>query len=67
MRYEHLRTLIEDDDLWGLFARLAQAFAQADMPGEVLQGLRLGLMSAFKKDNGRVRGIVACMGQCCGG
>ena len=59
MRYEHLRVLIEDEDAWNLFTGLAQDFARAAVPDSVLQALRLGRMTALKKDNGKVRGIVA--------
>ena len=58
-RYEHLRVLLEDEELWGIFAKLCQAFARADVPEEVSSALRLGRMTALKKDTGRVRGIVA--------
>ncbi len=59
MRYEHLRVLIEDDDAWDLFVRMAQDFARAEAPASVLQALRLGRMTALQKDNSQVRGIVA--------
>ena len=59
MRYEHLRVLIDDDDLWGAFALMAQSYARAEMPVSVMQATRLGRMTALKKDNGRIRGIVA--------
>ena len=59
MRYEHLRVLIEDDSAWNLFAVLAQDFARAELPASVLQALRMGRMTALKKDNGQIRGIVA--------
>ena len=59
MRYEHLRVLIEDDNLWELFADLAQDFARANVPGDIMQALRLGRMTALRKDDDGVRGIVA--------
>ena len=59
MRYEHLRAFIYDDILWGTFSRMCQAFARAEVPADVMQALRLGRMSAFPKDDGRIRGIVA--------
>ena len=58
-RYEHLRVLIEDEALWGVFAAFAQAFARAQVPDDVMQALRLGRMTALKKEGGRIRGIVA--------
>ena len=42
MRYEHLRVLMEDDEAWCIFAQLAQDFARAEVPEEIMQGLRLG-------------------------
>ena len=59
MKYEHLRVLMEDDEAWCIFAQFAQDFARAKVPEEIMQGLRLGRMIALKKENGRVRGIVA--------
>ena len=53
------KSAVDEEDLWAVFARLAQAMARAQMPEEVIQPLRIGRMSAFTKDNGRVRGIVA--------
>ena len=59
MRYEHLRLLIEDEELWGVFAQMAQAMARAEVPADVMQAMRYGRMSATKKEDGRIRGIVA--------
>ena len=59
MRYEHLRVLIEDDAVWGAFVEMGRDFARAAVPSSVMQALRLGRMTALKKENGRVRGIVA--------
>jgi len=59
MRYEHLRVLMEDTDLWGVFTILIQEFARANLPQEVLQAHRIGRISALQKDTGRIRGIVA--------
>ena len=50
---------MDDADAWSLFANLVQDFARADVPPDVFQALRLGRMTALKKDNGRARGIVA--------
>ena len=58
-RYEHYRVLLEDESLWSLFTSFCQAFARAEVPAEVSAGMRLGRMTALKKDNGRIRGIVA--------
>ena len=59
MRYEHLRVLLEDDGLWELFRGMAQDFARAKVPEDVMQALRLGRMTALRKKEGGVRGIVA--------
>ena len=59
MRYEHLRVLIEDDNLWSIFAQMCQAFARAEVPPTVMAAIRIRRMTALKKDNGRIRGIVA--------
>ena len=59
MRYEHLRVLLDDDSGWGRFCQMAQAFARADIPANIAVALRLGRMTALKKDSGKVRGIVA--------
>ena len=58
-RYEHLRVLLEDEELWNVLVRFLQAFARAKVPEEVAAGVRLGRMTALRKDNGKVRGIVA--------
>ena len=58
-RYEHLRVLLDDDELWEVLVQLLQAFARAEVPPEVAAALRLGRLTALKKDNGRARGIVA--------
>ena len=58
-RYEHYRVMIEDEDMWGTFVQLCQSFSRADVPPEVMAALRLGRMTALKKENGKVRGIVA--------
>ena len=59
MRYEHLRVLVEDDQMWSLFGDLAQDFAQAEVPHDVMQALRVGRMTALREKGDEVRGIVA--------
>ena len=39
--------------------QLLQSFARAEVPADVAAALRLGRLTALKKDNGKVRGIVA--------
>ena len=58
-RYEHLRVCLEDDEVWSLLVQLLEAFARAEVPEEVASALRLGRLTALKKANGKVRGIVA--------
>ena len=59
MRHEHLRVLVEDEQVWALFLDLAQDFARAQVPHDVMQALRLGRMTALRKKEDEVRGIVA--------
>ena len=59
MRCEHLRVLLDDENAWTPFTELAQDVARAHVPEEVMQGLRLGRMTALRKDSGKARGIVA--------
>ena len=35
MRYEHLRVLLEEEEHWGRFTMLAQAFARAEVPDDM--------------------------------
>ena len=58
-RYEHFRVLIEDEKAWDTFIKLAEAFARAEVPPDIMQAMRMGRMTALQKDDGRVRGIVA--------
>ena len=41
------------------FSHLADAFARAEVPHEIMQAVRLGRMKALKKETGRIRGIGA--------
>ena len=43
----------------GAVAFMAQAYAQVEVPADVVQATRLGRMTALKKENGRIIGIVA--------
>ena len=58
-RYEHLRVVLDDEEVWDLLVQFLEAFARAEVPADVAAALRLGRLTALKKDNGRVRGIVA--------
>ena len=58
MRTEHLRPLLDNEEDSNKFFAVAQSFAQADIPEEILAVLRVGQMIALQKPNGGVRGIV---------
>ena len=57
-RLEHLRVLLDSGPGWAKFVSMAQAFAKAEVPAEVVHLMRLGRMTALKKRDGRARGIV---------
>lgn len=56
-RLEHLRVLV-DSGHWDGFVGMAQAFAKADLPQNVVDLMKLGRMTALKKRDGNARGIV---------
>ena len=56
---EHLRVCLDDDEVWSLLVQVLQAFARGELPSEVAAAFRLGRLTPLKKDNGKVRGIVA--------
>ena len=58
MTSEHMFPLLESEDDMGAFARFASFLARGDIPPFALEGIRRGRMSALRKANGRVRGIV---------
>ena len=58
MRYEHLRVLLEDENQWGMLAHAATLLARGEVPQEITEALALGRLTAFRKSNGKVRGIV---------
>ena len=51
--------LLDDPTCFTAFASIAEAFAAGEVPLEIVRAISLGRMSALKKPNGRVRGIVA--------
>ena len=59
MTAEHLRPMLESPVDSELLFHLASDLAEASIPEEVLQVIRLGRMTAFRKASGGVRGIVA--------
>ena len=58
MRTEHLRPLLDNIEDSNKFHEIAQAFAQAKIPDEILSAIRVGQLTALEKPNGGVRGIV---------
>ena len=54
-----MRVLLDDEELWPLLVSLLESFARAEVPAEVARALRLGRLTALKKENGKVRGVVA--------
>ena len=58
MTAEHLKPLLADTTCTRLFGEVAGQFARGAMPEEVLQGVKVGRMTALTKPDGGVRGIV---------
>ena len=59
MTTEHLRVLFESRRCQGLFFKLAERLARADVPDAIISVVRMGRMTAVRKADGGVRGIVA--------
>ena len=59
MTHDHLRPLLESPKDLHLLYTVCDLFAKGQMPGEVVQAIKLGRMTALQKDGGGVRGIVA--------
>ena len=59
MTYEHLRVLLDDPVAFEALADAAEAFARAELPGEVSATYVLARMVAFTKDDDGGRGIAA--------
>ena len=55
---EHLRPLLDNDVDSNRVFEVSQAFAQAKIPDEIASALRVGQLTALRKPNGGVRGIV---------
>ena len=58
MTSEHLFPLLESEDDMGAFVQFAGILARWDIPPLALEVIRTGRMSALRKANGGVRGIV---------
>ncbi len=55
---EHLQVVLDDEPCSALLHEAANHLAQADVPPEIAQAIRLGRMTALRKRDGGVRGIV---------
>ena len=55
---EHLRILLDDDEDARLLYGAASRLANATVPPVVLEGLRVGLLVALLKPNGRARALI---------
>ena len=55
---EHLQALIDDKDCSSLLCDATEQLARGEVPAEIAAGIRLGRLTALRKANGRVRGIV---------
>ena len=58
MTNEHIRILLDDEEDAALLHGAAVRLANADVPPDVLQGIRVGRFVALTKPNGRVRALV---------
>ena len=59
MTMEHLRPLLDHPPAMHSFFLMAEQFSKALTPRSVVDGLRMGRITALQKPNGGVRGIVA--------
>ena len=59
MTAEHLRILLDCERASHALYEVAVGLARADVPREMLGALRLGRLTALRRPNGGVRGIVA--------
>ena len=58
MSVEHILGLVESDHDMEIFCSFATIFSQGHMPRGVLEGLRLGRVTALRMPDGGIRGIV---------
>ena len=59
MTMERLRPLIDNPSAMHEFFLMAEQFSRANIPRRIVDGLRMGRITALQKPNGGVRGIVA--------
>ena len=55
---EHLKILLDSTACCALFGEVATLFARGQIPPEILEGVRVGRMTALQKPDGGVPGIV---------
>ena len=58
MTSEHLRPLLDSDHDMSALSDFANYFAREEVPAKVVEVLRMGWMTALRKPDGGVRGIV---------
>ena len=58
MTTEHLKIILDSTECCALFGEVATLFARGQIPREILEGVRVGRMTALQKPDGGVRGIV---------
>ena len=58
MTTEHLKIILDSTECCALFGDVATLFARGQIPREILEGVRVGRMTALQKPDGGVRGIV---------
>ena len=58
MTAEHLRPMLESGQDTELLASVADTFAKGEVPQEIVDAIRMGRMTALRKLDGGIRGIV---------
>ena len=58
MTSEHLRVILDSENDSDAFTAFARTLAVGDVPHEIMKAIRLGRMTALRKPDGGVRGIV---------
>ena len=59
MTANHLRILLDDDNMLRLLFKAALQISHGNIPNGTRSGIRTGRLTALQKDDGGVRGIVA--------
>ena len=58
MTMDHIRPLLESEADTAGFSRMCLDFARAEIPSDVLTLLKMGTVTALRKPNGKIRGII---------